>query len=496
MTKIARGCLHPTGIFCTIGAMKNLSNYVKKDYKKSYGDHASDQLLGIFGNPIGHTLSPVIHDTVSDTFSLDERYIPFQIPEEELKSAVEKAYEEGILGLNITVPHKQAVMDSLCEIDPDAAAIGAVNTLVRTDKGYKGYNTDMPGLYAAIRADGHDVKGKSVVLIGAGGAARAACYMCVKYGAKKIIILNRTLENASSLAEDMKKTEAYDPKKTEIRCYAAGDYQKIPKGHYLMIQCTSVGLKKKDGLPLVSDDAFYRMADYGVDLIYNPAETPFLKKLNELSVPHMNGLSMLLFQGVLANQLWNGKKIEKDLSDKIYRKLCDTLYGKDNIILIGYMGSGKSTVAKKIASQYGYTLVDTDKCIKTREGMAIPDIFSELGEEYFRDAETALLRELAEDLHHAVLSTGGGMPLRKENIKLLKKIGKIFYLSATPERIYERVKGDKERPLLQGADPYRKICEMILYRHPIYESAADGELDTGNTKPAELAKIIVSEMQP
>ena len=466
--------------------MGNIRDYIVKDYENIEAGH----YLGIFGHPIRHTLSPVIHDTISDALSLDQRYVPFDI-EGDLEARVKDAYESGIVGLNITVPHKQAVIPALIDIDPDAKAIGAVNTLVRTEGGYKGYNTDMPGLYAAIKSEGMDVKDQAVILLGAGGAARAACYMCMKYGARSLYIINRTKKKAEALIADIR--ELFPESKVKLAAFSADEYKSIEKDSYVMIQCTSVGLKKDDGLPYALDDDFFSMANFGVDLIYNPAETPFLKKLSSLSVPNMNGLKMLLFQGVLANQLWNGIKIEKELSDRVYLKLCDAVYGKDNIILIGYMGCGKTTVGKMIAKKYGYIFVDTDTCIVEREGMTIPEIFEQKGEDYFRNVETALIRDLQETLHHAVISTGGGLPLREENAQELAKLGKVFYLCATPEQLYERVKGDKNRPLLNCEDPYKKVCEMVLLRHPKYEAAADITIEAGNTPPADLAAFILDQ---
>lgn len=121
---------------------------------QGYEDVAAEHLLGIFGNPIKHTLSPVIHDTLSDALGLSERYVPFCVEDEDLSRCVKLAYDEGVLGLNITVPHKQHVMESLVDVDIAAKTIGAVNTLVRVEGGYKGYNTDMPGLAKALETEG------------------------------------------------------------------------------------------------------------------------------------------------------------------------------------------------------------------------------------------------------------------------------------------------------------------------------------------------------
>lgn len=475
--------------------MDSIMNYAIDGYK----DIKAGTKIGIFGNPIQHTLSPVIHDTLSARLGIDERYIPFLV-EGKLKECVEMAYHEGILGLNITVPHKQAVMDALVDIDDAAKAIGAVNTLVRCKNGYKGYNTDMPGLARAMSAEGIELEGRQVIMLGAGGAARAVAYMCVNYGAKKVYIVNRTFENAEKIAEDMNcvfNTNIVFP-------VASKDYRSIPKDRYLFIQCTSVGLHEKDGLPLVCDEEFYDMAWCGVDLIYNPAETPFIKLMKRLGRQTMNGLKMLLYQGVLAYELWNEIKVSEELCNEVYCALCETVYGtgmnadkknvkknaKNNIVLIGYMGSGKSSVGRYISKTYGYDFLDTDAYIEDRAGMPIKEIFAVKGEEYFRKLETEMLNELKENLSNTVVSTGGGMPLRKENSEILKQIGNVFFLSAEADTIYKRVKDNNERPLLNCDNPYKKICDMLEIRNPIYQEATDNTVVTDNRTKEEIAEEI------
>lgn len=282
-----------------------------------YKDVKADKYLGIFGYPIKHTLSPVIHDSISDEYILGERYIPFEI-DSNLGEYVRSAYDRQIEGLNITVPYKEKVIPYLCDIDEDAKKIGAVNTLVRTDIGYKGYNTDMEGLYRSIKETGAELRDREVIMLGAGGAARAVAYMCKKYGAKKVYIINRSIDKAVKLACDMDK-DKFIPVTTD-------EYNSIPKGKYIFIQCTSIGLKENDGLPLISDTSFFEQAEFAVDLIYNPAKTKFIKLMDEKYIPAINGLKMLLYQGVIANELWNGIKIDDDISEKIFSKLIKKLY--------------------------------------------------------------------------------------------------------------------------------------------------------------------------
>ncbi len=455
---------------------------------EGYKDIQADKYIGIFGNPIKHTLSPVIHDTISSELCINERYIPFHITEN-LGKAVNTAFEDGVLGLNITVPYKQEVMSYLVDIDAAAKAIGAVNTLVRMENGYKGYNTDMPGLAKAIESEGIVLKDSKVIMLGAGGAARAVAYMCMYYGAKKVYIVNRTYDNAKKIADDMNKEFG----NVVIVPIVADEYKDIPTDEYIFIQCTSVGLHEGDGLPVISDKSFYDMAKYGVDLIYNPAKTPFLTLIEKLGGKAFNGLKMLLYQGVMAYELWNDVKVSDEIVEKVYNSLKKAIYG-DNIVLIGYMGSGKSTIGKYLETNYGYTFLDTDTYIEEKEGMSISDIFKNKGEEYFRTLETNVLGDFAHTLNKTVLSTGGGMPLRQENAKLLREIGQVFYLNASANAIYARIKNDTTRPLLQVDDPYTKICEMLEIRNPIYSHTANVMIDTDDKTVSDISREIISKL--
>lgn len=148
-----------------------------------------------------------------------------------------------------------------------------------------------------------------------------------------------------------------------------------------------------------------------------------------------------------------------------------------NIILIGFMGCGKSTVGIKLSYRLRHSMEDTDKLIEKKEGRTISEIFQTDGEAYFRNLETECLEKLVETTNHKIISTGGGLPLREENRVLLKKLGTVVYLRATAKTIYERVKHDKTRPLLQGENPQEKIQTLMAQRAALYEQAADVIID-------------------
>ena len=278
-------------------------------------------VCGLIGNPVEHTLSPLIHNTLSQLLGMELVYVPFLVEEERVGEAVKGAYALNIKGLNATVPHKSAVIPHLCEVDELAARIGAVNTLVRKDGGYKGYNTDMPGLYRQLQSEGVELAGKEVILLGAGGAARAVAFMCVQYGAQKVYILNRTLEKAQAVAKEVNESFG----KECLIPMALSDYHRIPKMEYLVIQGTSIGLSPNVDDVVIDDPEFYELVETGVDLIYKPAETKFMKLVKATGAEAYNGLKMLLYQGIIAYELWNDIVIPDEMAEVVYQRMKEVL---------------------------------------------------------------------------------------------------------------------------------------------------------------------------
>lgn len=163
---------------------------------------------------------------------------------------------------------------------------------------------------------------------------------------------------------------------------------------------------------------------------------------------------------------------------------------KKNIVLVGFMGSGKSTTGIRLSYRMRRCVVDTDKLIERRQGKKISEIFAAEGEEYFRDLETELLQELVEKLQYHIISVGGGTPIREENRQLLQGLGTVFYLKASPESIYERIKHDKSRPLLQCENPMERIRDLLTKRDEYYENCADFILDTDALSMDEILEFI------
>lgn len=258
-------------------------------------------VCGVIANPVEHSMSPAMQNLYAKRTGVDFAYLPFKVKEEELEAAIKGAYALNLVGLNVTVPHKQAVMKYLVEIDKDAAAIGAVNTLVRTEGGYKGYNTDAAGLLRAMKQSDISIKGEDCILIGAGGAAKAAAYLLAKEGANVIYVLNRSAERAEELAGYINRLSG----RTVMIPMAITDYGRIPDGSYLAVQSTSVGMHPNVDAAPIEDREFYQKIHTGLDIIYTPMETKFMKYVKEAGGKAVNGLDMLLYQGIIAYELWN-----------------------------------------------------------------------------------------------------------------------------------------------------------------------------------------------
>lgn len=270
---------------------------------------------GLIGNPVEHTMSPVIHNTLAEKTEQNLVYVPLHVPKGYVEEAVKGAYALNVLGCNVTVPYKSEVIPYLKELDSLAERIGAVNTLVRVDGGYKGYNTDMPGLYRAMCEDGVQIEGRKVLILGAGGVARAVAVLLAGKGAEEIVILNRTVEKASAIAEEVNHMVG----KTLVKALVTEDYKKLPQGEsYLAIQATNVGMFPNVDEAVIEDAAFYERVHTGYDLIFNPAKTKFMTYVENAGGKAYNGLKMLLYQGVIAYELWTGTSVDGALAAEAY----------------------------------------------------------------------------------------------------------------------------------------------------------------------------------
>ena len=258
-------------------------------------------LLGVIGYPVEHSSSPAMHNAALARTQLDFAYLPFAVPPDRVAEVPVAMRTLGIRGLNVTVPHKVAVMEGLDEISEEARAIGAVNTIANRDGHLTGYNTDAGGVIASLRADGGlDVLPEAVALLGAGGAARAILYALLQAKEVEVIaLLNRTPEKAEALAADL------DPGSRRVRVASPGTGAAVREAG-LLINATSVGMHPEPEASPLPDPSVLHDRLTVLDIVYKPRRTRLLGQAEEAGAATVDGLGMLVHQGARAFEIWTG----------------------------------------------------------------------------------------------------------------------------------------------------------------------------------------------
>ena len=266
--------------------------------------------LAVLGHPIRHSVSPAMHNAALAAMAREEKgysawkYFRFDVPPEMLAEALPRFHAAGFHGLNLTVPHKILAFDLIKEIDADADAIGAVNTLRRTADGWRGYNTDGYGLATALRADlGVDLTGADIVLLGAGGAARGAAVECLRRKCASLWVANRTRANLDALIATLRPLAGTTALQA-LEPAVLPDH--LPAGA-VVINATSAGLQAGEPAPM----DLHRLPPGAkvYDMVYNPPQTALLRAAAALGLPHANGLAMLVHQGARSLEIWTGATV-------------------------------------------------------------------------------------------------------------------------------------------------------------------------------------------
>lgn len=256
------------------------------------------KLFAVIGDPIGHSMSPIMHNDLFSFYQIDASYLPFQVKKEDLQDAVKGLKAIGIGGFNVTVPHKNAIIPFLDEVDELAASIGAVNTVVNENGRLKGYNTDGPGFLKGLQNFIPSTEEKRILIVGAGGAARAIYFTLAKEKPATIDIANRTIAKAQSLIDEC----PYSVSSTALSLEEAGRNL----GNYdLLVQTTLIGMAPKvEEQPL--DLSNLKKQAHVCDIIYNPLQTKFLHDASNRGANIQNGIDMFIYQGALAFEKWTG----------------------------------------------------------------------------------------------------------------------------------------------------------------------------------------------
>ncbi|MFH1097145.1 MAG: shikimate dehydrogenase [Candidatus Desantisbacteria bacterium] len=257
------------------------------------------KVVGIIGDPVKHSLSPQMHNAAFKHLKLNLVYVPFHVKPEQLNEAIKGMMALGMVGLNVTVPHKIEVMKYLDEISPDAKAIGAVNTISIKNNKCIGDNTDGRGfIRALIEDEGITIAGKNIVILGAGGSARAIGHSLIKDGVKRLIFCNRTAPRAEEMAK------SFQSMGVSVAGMGIIDSRDEIAQADMIINTTSAGMKQGD--PLLIDPSLIRKGQIVYDIIYSPPETPLLQTAKNSGARAINGLGMLIHQGALAFEIWTG----------------------------------------------------------------------------------------------------------------------------------------------------------------------------------------------
>ncbi len=254
------------------------------------------KILGLFGYPVEHSLSPCIHNAAFRHLGINAVYVPFSVRPQDLESALAGVRALGLACVNLTIPHKMAALKLVDEVAPHARAVGAINTVVNRDGCLVGDNTDLHGVTAALAETGTSFEGKTVVIAGAGGAARAAAFASAFGGARQVVVLNRTPGRASELVEDLGDCAALAGSLTDLT-------QWLPVAD-ILINATPVGLHEGD--PSLTDLDGLRPGSVVCDLAYRPGGTALISRAKELGFSSVDGLSVLVHQGARSFTLWTG----------------------------------------------------------------------------------------------------------------------------------------------------------------------------------------------
>jgi shikimate dehydrogenase len=404
--------------------------------------------FGLLGEKLGHSFSPLIHGYLGEY-----DYSLYEVSTADLNSFMTNRRFDGI---NVTIPYKQQVMPYCATLSREAQMTGSVNTIIKDESGaLHGHNTDYHGFNQMMEQGGIDPRGKKVLVLGDGGSARTVRAALDGLGAREIVTISR------------RGTDHY------------GNIER----HYdtdIIVNTTPVGMYPDNGSSPLRLAEFKQLTGVA-DLIYNPTRTKLLLEAERLGIPCVNGLVMLVAQAEKASRLFLDGPAHPELVNKIHKLI---LKRTQNIALIGMPGCGKSTVGRVLAEKMGRPFIDIDGQIEAAAGKKIPQIFSDEGEETFRQLETRVLAGEAKK-SGMVLATGGGVVTRPENLDLLRQNSLIVYLKRDLADLIT-----DGRPLSQNVG----IQALAEKRLPLYEAWSDCSVQVG-AKPEQTATLIEEAIQ-
>ena len=405
--------------------------------------------FGLLGRTLGHSFSPRIHSALGNT--------NYELFEREPSQLQEFFADPELQGINITIPYKVNALEACDVVDPRAERIGCVNTMVRKDGKWYGYNTDYDGFVFTLQHAGIDVSGKECIILGDGASSATVHVALEDLGAKNIVHLSR-------------KTAPF-----------YGDVPNYYETAQIIINCTPIGMYPHNPANLIDITQFSKLEGV-VDLIYNPRRTILLLQAEMMEIPHCDGLPFLVAQGVEAAKHFQGESFGTKEIEQILR---DMRREKENIILIGMPGVGKTTVGKALGEEMGRTCVDVDHELEKEIG-DISTYITEQGEPAFREKEAEMIAKFGTQTG-LIISTGGGCVTVPKNFAHLRQNGRIYQLTQPVENL-----STSGRVLSSGG--IERLRELEATRTPMYESFAQCIVEHNRNAP-ETASAILEDFE-
>ena len=410
-----------------------------------YIDLGGPMKFGLLGRTLGHSFSPRIHSALGNT--------NYELFEREPSQLQEFFADPELQGINITIPYKVNALEACDVVDPRAERIGCVNTMVRKDGKWYGYNTDYDGFVFTLQHAGIDVSGKECIILGDGASSATVHVALEDLGAKNIVHLSR-------------KTAPF-----------YGDAPNYYETAQIIINCTPIGMYPHNPANLIDITQFSKLEGV-VDLIYNPRRTILLLQAEMMEIPHCDGLPFLVAQGVEAANHFHGESFGTKEIEQILR---DMRREKENIILIGMPGVGKTTVGKALGEEMGRTCVDVDHELEKEIG-DISTYITEQGEPAFREKEAEMIAKFGTQTG-LIISTGGGCVTVPKNFAHLRQNGRIYQLTQPVENL-----STSGRVLSSGG--IERLRELEATRTPMYESFAQCIVEHNRNAPETVATIL------